>query len=309
MKINRPLAWIQGEDGQTPSIGWKSCAPWPGRELHDQVVCSMARLYSSRIKDVSIYRAERIQSIVNSVALVCSRVHGRSTHEACQVRVVVVVQHGLNRFKFAGILLRCINSLAEECISCILEGYIDLDCMYGVTEDRLRSCSADHAYQSSCLACVWVISFLWNQHFHIHQPAICESTCLMRIYSRMPPSTSSTCIIWFRMPPLIQHALSRNLYADLILWDPSPESDTTGSAQCYHTYNHAQLLILMGISTGSGFIHSWTYTKPPSLLSLNLHEATDSSLHDTLVLKEKNLFGVLVLASFLIVMFFRNVLT
>ena len=128
---------------------------------------------------------------------------------------------------------------------------------------------------------------------YANQPAICESTCLMRIYSRMPPSTSSTCIIWFRMPPLIQHALSRNLYADLILWDPSPESDTTGSAQCYHTYNHAQLLILMGISTGSGFIHSWTYTKPPSLLSLNLHEATDSSLHDTLVLKEKNLFGVL----------------
>ena len=181
MKINRPLAWIQGEDGQTLSIGWKSCAPWPGRELHDQVVCSMTRLYSSRIKDVSIYRAERIQSIVNSVALVCSRVHGRSTHEACQVRVVVVVQRGLNRFKFAGILLRCINSLAEECISCILEGYIDLDCMYGVTEDRLRSCSADHAYLSSCLACVWVISFLWNQHFHIHQPAICESTCKMRI--------------------------------------------------------------------------------------------------------------------------------
>ena len=218
MKINRPLAWIQGEDGQTPSIGWKSCAPWPGRELHDQVVCSMTRLYSSRIKAVSIYRAERIQSIVNSVALVCSRVHGRSTHEACQVRVVVVVQHGLNRFKFTGILLRCINSLAEECISCILEGYIDLDCMYGVTEDRLRSCSADHAYLSSCLACVWVISFLWNQHFHIHQPAICESTCLMRIYSRMPPSTSSTCIIWFRMPPLIQHALSRKKVIYTLTW-------------------------------------------------------------------------------------------
>jgi len=179
MKINRPLAWIQGEDGQTPTIGWKSCAPWPGRELHDQVVCSMARLYSSRIKDVSIYRAERIQSIVNSVALVCSRVHGRSTHEACQVRVVVVVQHGLNRFKFTGILLRCINSLAEECISCILEGYIDLDCMYGVTEDRLRSCSADHAYQSSCLACVWVIFFheisisTYINLPYANQPALC----------------------------------------------------------------------------------------------------------------------------------------
>ena len=79
---------------------------------------------------------------------------------------------------------------------------------------------------------------------YANQHAICESTCLMRIYSRMPPSTSSTCIIWFRMSPLIQHALSRNLYTDLILWDPSPESDTTGSAQCYHTYNHAQLPIL-----------------------------------------------------------------
>ena len=101
------------------------------------------------------------------------------------------------------------------------------------------------------------------------------------------------------MHPLIQHALSRNLYTDLILWDPSPESDTTGSAQCYHTYNHAQLLIFMGISTGSGFIHSWTYTKPQFLLSLNLHEATDSSLHDILVFKEKNLFGVLVLASYI----------
>ena len=176
---------------------------WP------KIVCAVAQQTMHTYYQTMHYKAERIQSIVNSVALVCSRVHGRSTHEACQVRVVVVVQHGLNRFKFAGILLRCINSLAEECISCILEGYIDLDCMYGVTEDRLRSCSADHAYQSSCLACVWVISFLWNQHFHIHQPAICESTCLMRIYSRMPPSTSSTCIIWFRMSSLIQHTLSR----------------------------------------------------------------------------------------------------
>ena len=195
----------------------------------------MTRLYSSRIKAVSIYKAERIQSIVNSVALVCSRVHGRSTHEACQVRVVVVVQHGLNRFKFTGILLRCISSLAEECISCILEGYIDLDCMYGVTEDRLRSCSADHAYLSSCLA---------FPH---------TSTCHMRINLPYAYIFSNASINLINLHYMIQNASinstclksqKSHLYADLILWDPSPESDTTGSAQCHHTYNHAQLPIL-----------------------------------------------------------------
>ena len=148
----------------------------------------MTRLYSSRIKAVSIYRAERIQSIVNSVALVCSRVHGGSTHEACQVRVVVVVQHGLNRFKFAGILLRCINSLAEECISCILEGYIDLDCMYGVTEDRLRSCSADHAYLLSNDA---LQGGAYSEHRKLRRVGMQQSARWQ--YSRSLPGSCSSC--------------------------------------------------------------------------------------------------------------------
>ena len=152
-----------------------------------------------------------------------------------------------------------------------------------------------------------IMSCMCLSHFFFMKSAFPHtSTCHMRINLPYAYIFSNASINLINLHYMIQNASinstclksqKSHLYADLILWDPSPESDTTGSAQCYHTYNHAQLLILMGISTGSGFIHSWTYTKPPSLLSLNLHEATDSSLHDILVLKEKNLFGVLVLTS------------